>query len=1117
MADSSGPVVSRLSPQTRETMQRYQQRGLQELLRHVWKHSSFYRDYYGSHGINERDLSDISIRDLPFLSKKTLMDNFDRAVTDARLKRVELEQWIQNHRDPREAFSKDFVVLHGSGSSGELGIFVYDRASWRIADAVVAGRLPAPENYPSGKTRAAFYLASHGHFAGVSTATSMPESVYETLIVSLLEPREHAVSRLNAFQPHRLYGYSSSVSELAELAIQGALDIRPMRVFVSGDRLTDAMEETVREAWKAPIYHLYGASESKYIAVKEPAQDHLAVVEELNVVEVLDKKDRPVPPGEAGRVVLTNLYNRALPILRYELGDYVVRGPRDSESSCANISSIHGRVNDALPIVLADGSPDEIHPIVLTTFYAPGLERVQFISVRPEHVRIHYTAPRNIDPAVREEFERMLATRGATRTTFEVRRVREIPNDPQTGKLRLVKIEHDQPGPPSRPRSEQATHFRGLRVEPEEVEAIPRSRPALRGVVSEAKADYPKDQCVHQLFEEQATRTPNNVAVVFEEQVLTYDELNARANQLAHHLRALGVGPERLVAICVGRSLDMAVGILGILKAGGAWLPLDPAHPKDRQGLVFRDARAPVLLTQESLVAGLPEHGARTVLLDSDWSAISECGTSNPENVSAPADLAYVIYTSGSTGRPKGVMITHANLCHYVRAMSEPLGIAEKDIYLHTATIAFSSSTRQLMVPLTLGARVVIAATNEIRQPLELLEMVKRLMVTIVDFVPSYWRNCLNALTSLDISTRNALLENHLRLILSASEPLLPDLPRKWTFELGHGASLVNMFGQTETTGIVATYPIPPSDHLERKTVPIGGPIANTQIYLLDDQECPVPVGAAGEIYVGGPGVGRGYLNQPELTAERFVPNPFSNEVGDRLYRTGDLARCRPDGNIEFLGRIDHQVKIRGFRIEPGEIEAVLAQHPGVGENTVTAREDEPDNKRLVAYVVPRGGRAPVTGELLRNFLREKLPEYMIPSVFVMLEALPLTPSGKVDRRALTVPDQNRPELQEAFVAPRTPAEKVIAGIWAEVLGLERVGVHDNFFDLGAHSLLATLVISRVRDAFQVELSLRSLFETPTVAGLAEVIQQAKDSLAESPAPKISEVAPMKIAVVPKN
>jgi len=420
-------------------------------------------------------------------------------------------------------------------------------------------------------------------------------------------------------------------------------------------------------------------------------------------------------------------------------------------------------------------------------------------------------------------------------------------------------------------------------------------------------------------------------------------------------------------------------------------------------------------------------------------------------------------------------------------------------------------------VPLTLGARVVIAATNEIRQPLELLEMVKRLMVTIVDFVPSYWRNCLNALTSLDISTRNALLENHLRLILSASEPLLPDLPWKWTFELGHGAKLVNMFGQTETTGIVATYPIPPSDHPERKTVPIGGPIGNTQIYLLDDQECPVPVGAAGEIYVGGPGVGRGYLNQPELTAERFVPNPFSNEVGDRLYRTGDLARCRPDGSIEFLGRIDHQVKIRGFRIEPGEIEAVLAQHPGVGENTVTAREDEPDNKRLVAYVVPRGGRAPVTGELLRNFLREKLPEYMIPSVFVMLEALPLTPSGKVDRRALPVPDQNRPELKEAFVAPRTPAEKVIAGIWAEVLGLERVGVHDNFFDLGAHSLLATLVISRVRDAFQVELSLRSLFETPTVAGLAEVIQQAKDSLAESPAPKISEVAHMKIAVVPKN
>lgn len=914
----------------------------------------------------------------------------------------------------------------------------------------------------------------------------MPKAIYETLILSLLDSREHAVRQLNAFQPHQLHGYSSSVANLAKLALQGQLRVYPKRIFVGGDKLTASMETKIREAWGAPIHILYAASESKYIAMKEPGQDEMTVMDDLNIVEVLDESDQPVSSGEEGRVVLTNLYNYTFPILRYELGDYVMMGTASPDSSCTTIRDIKGRVNDALPVILNDGTYDTIHPIVLTTFYVPGLEKFQFVSRRPEHLSIDYIAPHNIDTAVRQEFRRMLAMKDATQTSFEVRRVQEIPNDPQTGKLRLVKIEHAQMRRPAGARSERIIP----RVEPEKVDAKLRLVPGRREVVTEAKADHTRHRCIHQLVEEQAKRTPDNVAV-FGKQALSYNELNARANQLAHYLRALGVGPEKLVAICVRRSLDMAVGILGILKAGGAWLPLDPIHPKERQELVFKDARPSVLLTEESLLAELPEHGTQTVLLDSDWPSISENSNSNPESFSTSLNAAYIMYTSGSTGQPKGVMITHSNLCHYVRAMGQTLGIAEKDVYLHTATIAFSSSVRQLMVPLTHGAGVIIATSDEIREPLSLFEIIKREKVTIVDLVPSYWRNCLHALTSMDISARNALLDNQVRLILSASEPLLPDLPRKWTFELRHGAKLINMFGQTETTGIVAAYPIPRSDDPGMKIVSIGGPIANTQIYLLDAEHSFVPAGIVGEVYVGGPGVGRGYLNQPELTAQRFVPNPFSNEGGDRLYRTGDLARYQADGKIEFLGRIDHQVKIRGVRIEPGEIETALAQHSGVREAVVMAKEDEPDDKRLVAYVVPKEGQA-LTASELRSVLKEKLPEYMIPSGFVFLDALPMTPNGKVDRRALPAPDQARPELTATFVAPRTPLEEGLARIWAEVLGIERVGVNDDFFDLGGQSLAASQVTSRVIKSFQLDLPVRALFEAPTVAEMAAVITQSQ-------------------------
>ncbi|MDZ7959081.1 MAG: amino acid adenylation domain-containing protein [Aulosira sp. DedQUE10] len=643
----------------------------------------------------------------------------------------------------------------------------------------------------------------------------------------------------------------------------------------------------------------------------------------------------------------------------------------------------------------------------------------------------------------------------------------------------------------------------------------------LLSQLNNTKLIYPVNKCIHHLFEEQAAKTPDKVAIAFAGQQFTYRELNNRANQIAHHLQQLGVGAEVLVGLCVERSLDFVLGILGILKAGGAYVPLDPTYPQERLAYMLQNSQPKVLLTKEFLIKELPEHSAEVVCLDTDGDLIAQQPIENLDQTAIAANLAYIIYTSGSTGTPKGVRVTHANLCHYVQAMQTALGIVEEDKYLHTASIAFSSSVRQLIVPLTKGATVVIATSEQRKDPLMLFAEIKQQQVTVIDIVPSYWRNCNHLLNSLKPEVRTTLLDNKLRLIVSASEPLLSDICTQWRFGFQHTASLINMFGQTETCGIVAVNPIaiaeggaslrnatrtPIAQNEPIKIVPLGRPIANTQIYILDKHLQPVPMGVSGELYIGGLGIGQGYLHRPDLTAERFIPNPFSTEPGTRLYKTGDLGRYLPDGKVEFIGRSDHQVKIRGFRIELAEIEAVLCQHPSVREAVVVAREDAGE-KRLVAYLVSNDrGLENSNFSNCRSFLKERLPDYMLPSSFVMLEALPLTPNGKVNRQALPAPEQVRLQTHP-LKTPSTPVEEVIAGTWAQILSVEQVNIDDNFFELGGHSLLATQVVSQLRAAFSIDLSLRSLFEYPTVTALAEHIEIALKAGEKLQLPPIEQVA----------
>lgn len=586
------------------------------------------------------------------------------------------------------------------------------------------------------------------------------------------------------------------------------------------------------------------------------------------------------------------------------------------------------------------------------------------------------------------------------------------------------------------------------------------------------QADFPRDQCVHQLFEARAARNPNATAVVFENEQLDYCELNRRANQLAHHLLKLGVGPDVLVAICVERSLNMVVGLLGILKAGGAYVPLDPAYPDERLSFMLEDAKVSVLLTQSGLVERLPQRGTRVVCLDADWHAVAKESAENPASRAKPENLAYVIYTSGSTGKPKGVQIPHRAVVNFLTSMSQKPGMTSADRLLAVTTLSFDIAGLEIYLPLTLGASLEIVSREVSSDGSRLLSKLTSSDATVLQATPATWRMLLEA----------GWKGSRRLKVLCGGEAV----SRKLADQLRHkSGSLWNMYGPTETTIWSTTTQVQPG----AGAVPLGQPIANTQIFILDRVLQPVPVGVAGELHIGGDGLARGYLKRPELTAEKFIANPFSSEPEARLYKTGDLVRYLPDGDIEFLGRIDHQTKIRGFRIELGEIEAVLRQHRGISETVVVVREDNPGDQRLIAYFVAALEPAPSTAAL-RDFLRERLPEYMVPSAFVKLSAMPLTPNGKVNRRALPSPDHADLAPTERFAAPKDVLESQLVKIWESVLGVRPLGVRHNFFEVGGHSLLAVRMLQRVEQALGKKLPMATLFQAPTIEQLAALLRQ---------------------------
>jgi amino acid adenylation domain-containing protein len=585
------------------------------------------------------------------------------------------------------------------------------------------------------------------------------------------------------------------------------------------------------------------------------------------------------------------------------------------------------------------------------------------------------------------------------------------------------------------------------------------------------QAYYPQQWCIHQLVAVQADRDPEAVALRFAGEDVTYGELNERANQLGHNLQALGVGPEVRVGLFVERSPEMIVAMLAVLKAGGAYVPLDPAYPSGRLADMLEDAAVPVLLTQERLAERLPRYHTQVLCLDSDWAAISTMPAENPLSSATADNLAYVIYTSGSTGRPRGVMVTHGGLCNLIAGQGRFFQITPTSRVLQFASISFDASVSEIFTALCHGATLVLADAQALAPGPALVSLLRDEEISAVTLPPS-------VLAVLPPEEDFPAVKT----LVVAGESCPAELVERWA---GQGRRFVNAYGPTEVTvcasmGVCHGGPRPPA---------IGKPMANTQVFILDPQMQLTPLGVPGELYVDGFGLARGYLGRPSLTAERFVPHPFSADPGARLYRTGDRARWLPSGEIEYLGRADDQVKIRGFRVEPGEVEAALRRHPNVRDVAVVAREDTP-GRRLAACVIPRISPAATASEL-RRYLRKRLPEYMVPSAYLALEALPRTPNGKVDRRALAALEVPRTAARRRdYVGPRTPLEEYLQGRWQEVLGLDRIDIHENFFDLGGDSLVAAALIFRLQEAFGEPVYVVSLFKAPTIAELAAYLGQ---------------------------
>jgi amino acid adenylation domain-containing protein len=911
----------------------------------------------------------------------------------------------------------------------------------------------------------AIYLASHGHFAGVSTAVRMPSHIYNVQIHSVLDDTDRVVEQLNAFRPHRIGGYSSSVATLAELALQGSLQIHPKTILVSGDKLTAHMEQSIWDAWNLPIHVLYSASESLCIAIKTPGTDEMTVLDELNSLEVLDHQDEPVLPGTAGRAVLTNLYNYTFPIIRYELGDYLTVGSTNGTAGVTSLRDIEGRLRDALPVVLQNGNYDTIHPIALAEFFVPGLTRIQFVSVIPEYVLINYVASSDLSGLIQREFQRILRIKGATRTRFEVHRKEHIPNDPNTGKFALVKIE-----PPKADVNSLGNHSETAFV----------TSMALNSSMNIVRSNQNEiGPSIIDRFEMQVAKYPERIAVKTKRIRLTYTELNEAANRMARAIVGKRGQEQEPIALLLENGAPIMTAIFGVLKAGKLYMPLDPSYPQARIRATLEDSQARLIITSSRHHTQAREsagNGVQVINIDDLEESVSS------ENLQLPlsADtLACILYTSGSTGEPKGVVHSHRNIMHKTMEYTSALHFSMEDKIALLSPCTFSLSVGFIFGALLNGACLYPVDVRG-EGLVHLADWFRQEEITVYNSVPTVFRNFADTLPQQENLPK-------LRLIHLGGEPVTAKDVELYKKHFSPHCVLLHHVGSNET-GTIAQCFIDKKTPVHGNTAPAGQPAQDSKVLVLDDDGNPLGFNRVGEIAVQSRYLAVGYWRKPELTRAAFLPDPAGSD--ERIYRTGDLGLLRPDGSLEHYGRKDFQVKIRGQRVEVIEIDMALANHGAVKEAVTVAREDAQGDKYLVAYVVPASEPA-ATSKELRLFLQQRLPDYMVPSSIVFLDALPLTPNGKLDRQALPAPTPESVEDAPGHVLPKDTVERRLADIWEKLLGVHQVAIHHNFFDIGGHSLLLIKLHGELEAAFGVDIPMIQLFRSPTISAQAEYLSQA--------------------------